>query len=76
MFNVDHGDCVLIIDDISQGLLVDCGSKEPRIYLKIPQLIENLLLLPDKCGFVVSHCYWDHYGLSCALTNARAFLID
>lgn len=63
VFDVGHGDCVLIIDDMSQGLLVDCGSLKPRAYFKVPAFIENFSLLGNMCGFVVSHYHWDHYSL-------------
>lgn len=63
MFDVGHGDCVLISDDKGQGLLVDCGAWKHRHYLGIPQIIENLLLANNRCGFVVSHYHWDHYNL-------------
>ena len=63
MFDVGHGDCILVLDDMKHGLLVDCGSQTPRRYFKPPRLIENLFLPGAKCGFVVSHYHWDHYSL-------------
>lgn len=63
MFDVGHGDCVLIADDKDQGLLVDCGAQNPRHYLRVPRAIENLLVAKNSCGFLVSHYHWDHYSL-------------
>lgn len=63
MFDVGHGDCVLIVDDVDQGLLIDCGSWIPRPYFSVPRFIENFSLVDNKCGFVVSHYHWDHYSL-------------
>lgn len=63
MFDVGHGDCVLISDDKDQGLLVDCGALKPQKYFKVPQFVEYSLLANNMCGFVVSHYHWDHYSL-------------
>lgn len=63
MFDVGHGDCVLILDDLCQGLLVDCGSSSPRFHSFVPHVIESLLPIRNKCGFVVSHYHSDHFSL-------------
>ena len=41
MFDVGHGDCVLIIDDRCYGLLVDCGSRNPQNHSQLIGNIEN-----------------------------------
>jgi len=74
MFDVGHGDCVLIIDDMGRGLLVDCGSRKPSRYFKVPGLIENFLLPGNKCGFVVSHYHRDHYSLFRWFKHSEALL--
>jgi len=63
MFDVGHGDCILIMDDLDQGLLVDCGSWIPRPYYSVPRFIESISVGSNKCGFVISHYHWDHYSL-------------
>lgn len=63
MFDVGHGDCVLIADEKDQGLLVDCGALKPQKYFRVPRFIEYSLLANNRCGFVVSHYHWDHYSL-------------
>lgn len=63
MFDVGHGDCVLIIDDYNRGLVVDCGAQKPRSYLRVPQIIENLSVEKNNYGLLVSHYHWDHYSL-------------
>lgn len=63
MFDVGHGDCVLIMDSLGKGLVVDCGSLNPHLYYPVPCVIENLLPLRNKCGFIVSHYHSDHFSL-------------
>lgn len=63
MFDVGHGDCVLLADDKDQGLLVDCGALKPQKHVRVPRFIEYSLLANNTCGFVVSHYHWDHYSL-------------
>jgi len=63
MFDVGHGDCVLLIDGTDKGILVDCGSQRPRLCFKTPRFIENLLTFENRCGLVISHYHWDHYSL-------------
>lgn len=63
MFDVGHGDCVLVADDSDRGLLVDCGAWNPRRYFKVPRFIEDLSLGSNECGLVISHYHWDHYSL-------------
>lgn len=62
MFNVGHGDSVLICDDNYHSLLVDIGTQTPREYAHVPHQIENLTY-PRECGLIISHYHWDHYGL-------------
>jgi len=68
LFDVGHGDCVLIISNSGLGLLIDCGSVEPSRYLRIPSFIESLQF-SGKCGLVVSHYHWDHYSLFRGFTH-------
>lgn len=63
MFDVGHGDCVLITDSHDQGLLVDCGAQYSSSHFSVPQTIENFLSAKNSCGLVVSHYHWDHYSL-------------
>lgn len=62
-FDVGHGDCLLLLDRSSQGLLVDCGSWRPHSHLDVPKTIEKILSKKNNCGFVVSHYHFDHYSL-------------
>jgi ribonuclease BN (tRNA processing enzyme) len=72
MFDVGHGDCVLIVGNLGRGLLIDCGSREPRRYSSIPSIIENSHFIRE-CGFVVSHYHWDHYSLFRGFANPEKF---
>lgn len=63
MFDVGHGDCILIMDSHNRGLLVDCGAQYPSFHIRVPQAIENLLTAKNRCALLVSHYHWDHYSL-------------
>jgi hypothetical protein len=63
MFDVGHGDCLLIGDEANQHLLVDCGTSDPYSYFPVPRFIERILSFPNKCGLAISHYHWDHYSL-------------
>ena len=63
LFDVGHGDCVLITGDKNRGLLVDCGSQNPHLYLRVPRVIEEFLITKNSCGLLISHYHWDHYSL-------------
>jgi glyoxylase-like metal-dependent hydrolase (beta-lactamase superfamily II) len=63
LFDVGHGDSLLLSDHHNQNLLVDCGSSRPQKHLEVPQFIESYL--PTNCSscFIVSHYHYDHYSL-------------
>lgn len=63
MFDVGHGDCILILSEGLKGFLIDCGANYPRNHLQVPFLIEKFLPHNNSCGFVISHYHSDHYSL-------------
>jgi hypothetical protein len=63
LFDVGHGECILICSDWLKGFLIDCGAKYPRNHLQVPFLIEKFLPHNNSCGFVISHYHSDHYSL-------------
>jgi len=63
LYDVGHGDCVLLMDRYHRGLLVDCGTIRPKLHAQVPEMIENILPMNNECGFIVSHYHFDHYSL-------------
>jgi len=63
IFDVGHGDSVLLLDQENKGLLLDCGSLKPQLHIEVPMTIESVLPKDKSCGFVVSHYHFDHYSL-------------
>ena len=80
MFDVGHGDSILIQDEKGHSLLVDVGSSTPHKYSHVP-LIVNSGISPGRCGLVISHLHWDHYSLfryfqKAATTFSKLYLPD
>ena len=71
MFDVGHGDSMLIRDCNAHGLLVDIGSQTPKTYCNVPLFIENAIP-ENKCGLLISHFHWDHYSLFRCFANPEA----
>lgn len=63
LFDVGHGDCLLLLDRDRRGLLVDCGSINPKLHIEVPKSIETILRKNNQCGFIISHYHFDHYSL-------------
>ena len=63
MFDVGHGDCLLIRNGHHEGLLIDCGAQNPSKYDHIPLCIESLVRRDNSCGILISHYHEDHYRL-------------
>ena len=63
VFDVGHGECILILSEGFRGFLVDCGAMCPHSHVRVPKLIENVLPSNNSCGFVISHYHADHYSL-------------
>lgn len=71
LFDVGHGDSLLLMNRYDQGLLVDCGSWEPHLHIEVPNTIESVLPKNNNCGFIISHYHFDHFSLFHWLTNSR-----
>jgi len=67
MFDVGHGDC-LLVEVNGEELLVDCGSRSPAKYTQVPTYIKN-----DHLSFVLCHYHSDHYNLSPHLSSRSGF---
>ena len=63
LFDVGHGDSLLLLDKNRQGLLVDCGSQIPQLHTDVPKTIETIVSKNNTCGFIISHYHFDHYSL-------------
>ena len=63
LFDVGHGDCLLLLNPSRQGLLVDCGSQIPQLHTDVPRSIDSVLPKNNTCGFIISHYHFDHYSL-------------
>jgi len=68
MFDVGHGDCVLLSNN-AKFLLVDIGARWPRWYQHVARQVEASVPPNNVCGLVVSHYHWDHYSLFRTLTR-------
>lgn len=63
MFDVGHGECILVRSERLRGFLVDCGATRPQKHCQVPNLIETYLPATSTCGFAISHYHDDHYNL-------------
>ena len=71
MFDVGHGDCVLIRNSDHIALLVDCGAQLPKCHLDVVPQIEMLSTFSNACGFVISHYHEDHFSLYRKFTSPQ-----
>jgi len=73
MFDVGHGDSILICDEDKHSLLVDVGSQTPTpaMCFYLSSFIKNTIS-PNRGGLVISHYHWDHYSLFHCFRNPRS----
>lgn len=68
MFDVGHGDCVLLKKDDHTPVLIDCGAKYPHRFSHIPNIIEKEAE-DGAFGLILSHYHSDHYSLFAGFSN-------
>jgi len=76
LFDVGHGDCVLLKENGGESFLIDCGAQYPTRYKHIPRIIESECRKLGACGLAISHYHWDHYSLFDLFTQPEKFFLN